>query len=295
MAPTLNELGRDPTEDCIGLAPSQRLRTSPRTDDYENITEGKLRVWLGLLYAAARRMRPDASAATPSADSQEARQKPVKRNAGRTRERTSSTFPSKRGTVTTVARTTLRGDGPALRVERSPESGASSISGVAHKETRLAASEFCRGCGPGTTQSSSHLADESRSQADSEATDVKIDEDSSQDRDKGNSKEVANKVKDLNTSTRQFHPCAKDEGVTALSEEKKQERDELEIQLQNHKPLHHRFAPGHRGKGEGQQRSGGRQAGKRRTSWSLEPSSLRRSISSRPRFCSRTTLSNSWS
>ena len=82
---------------------------------------------------------------------------------------------------------------------------------------------------------------ESRSQADSEAADVKIDEDSSQDRDKCNSKEVANNLKDMDTLIRQLQPCAKDEGVTALLEEKKQERDELKIQLQNHKPLRHRL------------------------------------------------------
>ena len=34
---------------------------------------------------------------------------------------------------------------------------------------------------------------------------------------------------DLDTLTRQLHPCAKDEGVAALLEEMKQERDELKI------------------------------------------------------------------
>ena len=54
----------------------QRLRTSPRTDDYENITEVNLRVWHGFVCAAARKMRPtDASAATPSADAQAVRQR----------------------------------------------------------------------------------------------------------------------------------------------------------------------------------------------------------------------------
>ena len=117
--PTLDELGREPAEDCIGLVPWQRLRTSPRTDDYENITGVNLRVWHGFVCAAARKMRPtDASAATPSADSQAVRQRLGTRNAGSTRERTSSTFPSIRGTATAVARKTLRGDGPAPRVER---------------------------------------------------------------------------------------------------------------------------------------------------------------------------------
>ena len=51
----------------------------------------------------------------------------------------------------------------------------------------------------------------------------------------------ANKLKDLDTLIRQFQPCAKDDGVAALLEEKKQERDELKIQLQNHKPLHQRL------------------------------------------------------
>ena len=81
---------------------------------------------------------------------------------------------------------------------------------------------------------------ESRSQADSETTDVKIDEDSSQDRDKGNTKEIANKLKDLDSLIRQLQPCARDD-VASLLEEKKQERDELKIQLQNYKPLHQRL------------------------------------------------------
>ena len=82
---------------------------------------------------------------------------------------------------------------------------------------------------------------ESRSQPDSELTDVKLDEDLNQDRDKCNSKEVANKLKDLDTLIRQLQPCAKDDRVAALLEEKKQERDELKIQLQSHKPLHQRL------------------------------------------------------
>ena len=53
-------------------------------------------------------------------------------------------------------------------------------------------------------------------------------EDSSQDRDKDNTKEIANKPKDLDALIRQLQPCARD-----LLEEKKQERDELKIQLQN--------------------------------------------------------------
>ena len=53
----------------------------------------------------------------------------------------------------------------------------------------------------------------------------------------GNSKEVANKLKDLDTLIRQLQPCAKDDAVAALLEEKKQERDERKIRLQNHKPL----------------------------------------------------------
>ena len=97
---------------------------------------------------------------------------------------------------------------------------------------------------------------ESRSQADSEATDVKIDEDSSQDRDNCNTKEVANKLKDLDALIRQLQPCARDEGVASLLEEKEQERDELKIQLQNYKPLHHGS------QGEGQQGSRRCQAGR---------------------------------
>ena len=118
--PTLNELGREPAEDCIGLVPWQQLRTSLRTDDYEKITEVNLRVWHGFVCVVARRTGcTDASAATPSADFQAVRQRPGTRHVGGTRERTSSTFPSVRGTATAVARTTLRGDGPAPRGERS--------------------------------------------------------------------------------------------------------------------------------------------------------------------------------
>ena len=52
---------------------------------------------------------------------------------------------------------------------------------------------------------------ESRSQPDSELTDVKLDEDLNQDRDKCNSKEVANKLKDLDILIRQLQPCAMDD------------------------------------------------------------------------------------
>ena len=118
--PTLDELGREPAEDCIGLVPWLRLRTSLRTDDYENITEVNPREWRGLVYAAIRRMRPtDASAAIPSAGSQEARPKPGKKSTGRTNEETRTTLPNIPGTAASVAWTTLRGDGPAPRVERS--------------------------------------------------------------------------------------------------------------------------------------------------------------------------------
>ena len=55
-----------------------------------------------------------------------------------------------------------------------------------------------------------HCQMESRSQADSKATDVKIDEDSSQDRDKGNTREIANTLKDLDALIRQLQPCARD-------------------------------------------------------------------------------------
>ena len=126
------------------------------------------------------------------------------------------------------------GSGPC-RVQP-PESAAQP-----QKKTGLAAAEFCQGCAQERCRVQATLPMESRSQADSEATHVKIDEDSSQDRDKGNSKEVANKLKDVVTLIRQLQPCAKDEGVAAKLEEKKQERDELKIQLQNRKPLHHRL------------------------------------------------------
>ena len=67
------------------------------------------------------------------------------------------------------------------------------------------------------------------------------DEDSNQDRDNGNDKDIANKLKDLDALIRQLQPCARDEGVASLLEEKKQERDELRILLQNYKPLHQRL------------------------------------------------------
>ena len=121
------------------------------------------------------------------------------------------------------------------------ESGASSSVPQPKKRLALTAAKFCRGCGQERDRVQASLPMESRSQPDSEATNVKIDEDSSQDRDKGNSREVANKLKDLDTLIRQLQPCAKDEGVATLLEEKKQERDELKIQLQTHKPLHQRL------------------------------------------------------
>ena len=64
-------------------------------------------------------MRPtDASAAIPSAGSQEARPKPGKKSTGRTKEMTRTTLPNIPGTAASVAWTTLRGDCPAPRVER---------------------------------------------------------------------------------------------------------------------------------------------------------------------------------
>ena len=135
---------------------------------------------------------------------------------------------------------------------------------------------------------------ESRSQADSEATDVKIDDDSSQDRDKGNTKEIANKLKDLDSLIRQPQPCARDEGVASMLEEKKQERDELKIQLQNYKPLHQRLRLATEARAKA---SKALESAKREEADIVEllAPSVRRSISSRPRFSSTTTMSNCWS
>ena len=134
--PTLAELGREFAEDYIRLGPWQRHRTS--LDDYENITEVNLRVRHGLVSAPARIMRPTAAnAATPSADSQEARQKPGSRNMERRRERTSIIFPSIRGTAATVAKRTRRDDHPApvernLRSRKHHHQWRSPINGQVH-------------------------------------------------------------------------------------------------------------------------------------------------------------------
>ena len=93
--------------------------------------------------------------------------------------------------------------------------GSILIGGATQKETGFAAAEFCRGCGPGTTQSSSHLAD---------GVEV-AGRQWSHDRDKGNSTEVANKVKDLHTHSK-ASAVRPGEGVAAVLEEKKQECDE---------------------------------------------------------------------
>ena len=134
---------------------------------------------------------------------------------------------------------------------------------------------------------------ESRSQPDSEATDVKIDEDSRQDRDKGNSNE-ANKLKDPDTPKRQLQPCAKDDGVTILLEEKMQERDELNIQLQNHKPLLQRLRLATEAKAKA---SKGLEVAKREEADIVELSALKRTEvgqfkDSRTRICNTTTVSN---
>ena len=121
------------------------------------------------------------------------------------------------------------------------ESGASSAAAQPKKRPVSQRRNFAKAVAQERRRVQAALPVESRSQPDSELTDVKVDEDSNQDRDKCNSKEVANKLKDLDTPIRQLQPCAKDDRVAALLEEKKQERDELKIQLQNHKPLHQRL------------------------------------------------------
>ena len=191
----------------------RRVQTITRTSRKSTSENG-----MDLCMLPHARMRPtDASAATPSADSQEVRQRSGTRNA---KGRTSSNFPSKRGTATAVARTTLRGDGATPPVERSlPESGASSAAAQPKKRPVSQRQNFAEAVAQERRRVQASLPMESRSQADSEATDVKIDEDSSQDRDKGSSKEVANKLKDLDTLIRQLQPCAQDGGVASLLEE----------------------------------------------------------------------------
>ena len=122
-----------------------------------------------------------------------------------------------------------------------PGSGASSAAAQPKKRPVSLRRNFAEAVAQERRRVQAALPVESRSQPDSELTDVKVDEDLNQDRDKCNSKEVANKLKDLDTLIRQLQPCAKDDRVAALLEEKKQERDELKIQLQNHKPLHQRL------------------------------------------------------
>ena len=120
-------------------------------------------------------------------------------------------------------------------------SGASSATAQPRKRPVSQRQNFAEAVAQERRRVQATLPMESRSQADSEATDVNIDEDSSKDRDKGNTKEIANKLKDLDSLIRQLQPCARDKGVATLLEEKKQERDELTIQLQNYKPLHQRL------------------------------------------------------
>ena len=241
--PTLDELGREPAEDCIGQEPWQRLRTSPCTDDYEKITKVKLREWHGLVYAAARKMLPaDASAATPSADSQMVRQRPGPRNAGRTRERTSSTFPSVRGTATAVARTTLRGDGPAPRAERSlrsrkhlqqrrnPRNDRSHSGRILLRLWLRNDAEFklpcrwSRGRRP-TARRPMSRSTRIRARTGTRATAKRL--------------PASSRIRtpsfdsfSLAPGTRAWPPCWR---------RKKQERDELKVQLRNCKPLHRRL------------------------------------------------------
>ena len=240
--PTLDELGGEPAEDCSGLVPWQRLRTSPRTDDYENITEVNLRVWHGFVCAAARKMRPtDASAATPSADSQVVRQRLG------TTDGCGEENSSRRWSCCSCGATP-------------PESGASSAAAQPKKRPVSQRQNFAEAVVQERRRVQATLPMESRSQADSEATDVKIDEDPSKDRDKGNTKEIANKLKDLDSHIRQLQPCARDEGVASLLEEKKQERAQDTVaELQASSPA---STPGHGSQGEGQQSSRKCQAGR---------------------------------
>ena len=122
-----------------------------------------------------------------------------------------------------------------------PGSGASSAAAQPKRRPVSQRRNFSEAVAQERRRVQAALPVESRSKLDSELTDVKVDEDSNQDRDKCNSKEVANKLKDLDTLIRQLQPYAKDDRVAALLEVKKQERDELKIQLQNHKPLHQRL------------------------------------------------------
>ena len=89
-----------------------------------------------------------------------------------------------------------------------PESEASSAAAQPKKRPVSQRQNFAEAVVQERRRVQATLPMESRSQADSEATDTKIDEDSSQDRE------------------------------ASLLEEKKQERDELQMQLQNYKPLH---------------------------------------------------------
>ena len=90
-----------------------------------------------------------------------------------------------------------------------PESGASSAAAQPKKRPVSHRQNFAEAVAHERRRVQAALPMEPRSQADSEATDVKIDEDSSQDRDKGNTKELGNKLKDLDAVIRQLQPCAR--------------------------------------------------------------------------------------
>ena len=116
--PTLDELGREPAEDCIGLVPWQRLRTSLRTDDYENITEVNPREWRGLIRYGECGLQTQVWKFRVQVPRRPARSLGRKAREGQTKrqELPSQTLP---GTAASVVWTTLRGDGLVPRVERS--------------------------------------------------------------------------------------------------------------------------------------------------------------------------------
>ena len=157
--PTLDELGGEP-EDCIGLVPWQRLRNSPRTDDYENITEVNLRVWHGFVCAAAQKMRLQTQV-------QQLRVQIPRRSArglGRETREGQEKGQAAPSQAYVALRRLWRGKlfaAMVLLLVWSETFGVWSVfsSGATQETTSFTATEFCRGCGSGTTPCSSYVAD----------------------------------------------------------------------------------------------------------------------------------------
>ena len=149
--------------------------------------------------------------------------------------------------------------------------------------------EFCRDGGPGTTQSSSHLADgvevAGRQRGDRCQDRRGFERGQGQGQQQGGCQQ-AEKPGHPHSTASTLRP-GRGRSCFMGGEETGAGRAQdtaAEPQAPPSAP-----APGHGSPSEGQQGSGGVPSGKKRTSWSFQPSNVRRSVNSRPRFCSTTT------